>query len=226
MSKKRKSKYGPRLKIVGQFIPHPVALIRILRGLSPTARRILDTLELEHCSHGGRDNGRLRYTYTQFEAAGIHRNSINPGLCELEDAGIVKAKRGKRAYADMRFPSIYTLTHLPTCQGEQWIDPTNDWKRKASTESDTGASTESATTNHRKPVRNPPPQRHKASTESDTAIYNLGWTGGGLRDGVSTSSPTEQPSLSPREEAWVPPPTFPSLTACSSMVVPFPRRAS
>src|SRR5437016_6021244 len=71
MSKKRRSKYGPRLKIVGQFIPHPAALIRILRGLSPTARRILDTLELEHCRHGGRDNGRLRYTYDDFEDDGI-----------------------------------------------------------------------------------------------------------------------------------------------------------
>src|SRR5262249_7446912 len=48
-----------------------------------------------------------------------------------------------------------------------------------------------------------------------------GWTGGGSRDGETTSVSPEYPPLSPREEAAVPPPTFQPLTAGSSVVDAF-----
>jgi hypothetical protein len=48
MRKRRRSIY-PRPKIGLQFVAHLPAMIRVLRELGLTARRILDCLELEHC---------------------------------------------------------------------------------------------------------------------------------------------------------------------------------
>ena len=60
-----------RLKLKGQWIAHPVGLIHVLSELSLTARRILDTLEIEHCRRGGRENGKLVCTYDDLENSGI-----------------------------------------------------------------------------------------------------------------------------------------------------------
>src|SRR5262245_47564789 len=111
---KRRSKYCARRKIGGQFVLHPVALIRVLRGLSPTARRILDTLEIEHCRRGGRENGHLQCPYDFLARhAGVRRASIPDALRELESAGLVKkARQGRRSWADLRAPSLYRVTYL------------------------------------------------------------------------------------------------------------------
>ena len=130
-SSRRKSKHGPRLKNVGQFVVHPITLIRVLKDLSLSARRILDTLEIEHCRHGGRDNGELPCTYSDFERY-IQRKTIRPALNELIAAGLIEVTRiGRRAYADLpRTCSLYRVTYLPTFRDGEWAEPTHDWKNK------------------------------------------------------------------------------------------------
>jgi hypothetical protein len=136
MSKKRRrSKYSPRLKIGGQWVAHQVALIRTLRELSLTARRILDTLEMEHCRHGGRENGKLICTYTDLKLGAdiTSSNAIARGLRELERYRLIKIQRGRRAFADMRFPSVYTLTYLHTYQDARRLPrPTTGNKKPVS----------------------------------------------------------------------------------------------
>jgi hypothetical protein len=128
MSKPRK--HIRAAKISGQWIAHPIALIRVLRDLSLTARRILDCLELEHCRHGGRENGKLICTYDDFECC-VQRSRIREGLDELVAAGLIKIVRpGRRAYADLRVPSMYRLTYLTTFQDSKWVEATHDWKTK------------------------------------------------------------------------------------------------
>jgi hypothetical protein len=130
MRKRRRSIY-PRPKIGLQFVAHLPAMIRVLRELGLTARRILDCLELEHCRHGGRENGKLICTYDDFERAGIQRSCIREGLDELVAAGLIKIVRpGRRAYADLRVPSMYRLTYLTTFQDSKWVEATHDWKTK------------------------------------------------------------------------------------------------
>jgi DNA-binding transcriptional ArsR family regulator len=147
--KRRRNKHSARPKIGGQWVPHQVGMIHLLRRLSLTARRILDTFEIEHCRHGGRDNGRLICTYDDFERGGAGRSSISRALRDLEDAGIVDIRRGRRAYADMRVPSEYTLTFEPTYLDGKPIEPTHDWKKQ-------NTRPDSTTTKGGKPGRNPP----------------------------------------------------------------------
>jgi hypothetical protein len=148
MRKRRRSIY-PRPKIGLQFVGHQPALIRVLRELSLTARRILDCLELEHCRHGGRDNGKLICTYGEFECC-VQRSCIREGLDELVAAGLIKIVRpGRRAYADLRVPSMYRLTYLTTFQDGKWIEATHDWKKQNSRPNSTTGTRPDSTTSTR-----------------------------------------------------------------------------
>ena len=71
------------------------------KSLSITARRVLDFLMVEHCEHGGHENGRLKAPYDQL---GKHNGSNQP--------------------------SNYTLTFVYT-KGKTGISfwATNDWER-------------------------------------------------------------------------------------------------
>jgi hypothetical protein len=208
MSKHRK-KSTPRLKIGGGWVAHKAALIRLLRGLSLSARPILDTLELEHCRRGGRENGRLVCTYSDFEAGGTQRSRISSGLRKLEDARVIKVQRGRRAYADMRIPSIYTLTLLSTYQtARRWSPPMignkkPDWNPPLAPPK---AGPESTTTRGSKPDRNPP--LLSRSTRED----GWGWRGGL----IWLVRPTPQPPQ--RGRGLVPRPPFsphPPAGGCS-----------
>jgi hypothetical protein len=157
--KSRRSKFNPRLnlKIGGRWVAHQDSMIRILLGLSLSARRILDRLEIEHCRHGRRQNGRLICTYADFERAGIQRSCIRAALDELISAGLIEIVRpGRRSYADLRMPSAYRLTFEPTFEDGKPVAPTHEWKQKARPESTTGAGPESTTGNGQLPDRNPP----------------------------------------------------------------------
>jgi hypothetical protein len=130
MSNRRNKQNPVRLRIKGQWIPHDIGLICLLRELPVNARRILDTLEIEHCKQGGRENGRLVCTYTDLERnGGVPRRSIPRTLCDLEALGILRITRGRPAYADFRVPSHYRLTYLPTFVNGKWVEPTHDWKK-------------------------------------------------------------------------------------------------
>jgi hypothetical protein len=224
MSKKRRrSKYSPRLKIGGQWVAHQVALIRTLRELSFTARRILDTLEMEHCRHGGRENGKLICTYTDLKLGAdiTSSNAIARGLRELERYRLIKIQRGRRAFADMRFPSVYTLTYLHTYQDGKEVAPTHDWKQKASIPSDTGASIPSDTGTGQKPVSKMTLQGGDSQYPQRYNHLDLGWKGGG--GAADFSSLLASPPAHHQEGAGpsAPPPPLPndeppSVTAPSS----------
>jgi len=202
MSKRRKNKSTPRLKIGGNWVAHQAALIRILRGLSLAARRCLDTLELEHCRRGGRENGGLVCTYTNFEQGGVtSRHSIARGLRELEHCGVIRIQRGRRAYADMRLPSTYTLTFLSTFQDGKESSPTHDWKKqKAGVVLHPGASAELHPGNGQKPVSNCTLREGESQCRIAPCYLDLGWTGGGGEADLSTSlfqSPTATAGTEP-----------------------------
>ena len=55
-----------------------------MRALSLSGRRILDRIEIELASHGGRDNGKLAGDVRNFEEFGIgNRNAIARGIREV-----------------------------------------------------------------------------------------------------------------------------------------------
>lgn len=173
-----KRKYlGP--KLVGQWVPHPAKLLRVLREQSRTARRVLDTLEVENCRHSGKENGQLVCTYNDFENAGIDRTRVREALDDLIAAGLIEITQlGRRAYADLRCHSLYRLTYLHTFKDGEWVGPTHEWKKQArgksatstSRESATGARGESATGNGQKPGAKVPLGGQKARGESATPL--------------------------------------------------------
>jgi DNA-binding transcriptional ArsR family regulator len=195
MSKRKKS--GP--KIVGQWVGHPAKLIRVLRELSLTARRILDSLEIEHCRRGGRENGQLIATYTHLAlVCNVTRRSIPNGLRELESAGLIKkARQGRRSYADLRVPSMYRLTYLSTFHDGKWTEPTHDWKQKAGAMRDTGTGEMRDTGYPQKPVQKVTPREPESRGKEGHSYLDLGVEGGGgaadkYRLTVSPSAPTQE----------------------------------
>jgi hypothetical protein len=119
---KRKNKIG------GPFVPHLAEMLRspAYRVLSLSALRVLARIEVEYCTHGGNDNGRLPVTYDQFEAYGIHRHSISPAFREVEILGFMEVtERGSAGNREFRKPNVFRLTYLPVGRAE----PTHEWRR-------------------------------------------------------------------------------------------------
>ena len=115
-------------KIDGQFAPRTIAMLRspAMRVLSLSGRRILDRIEIELASHGGKDNGKLPITFANFEQFGItDRHVISRGIRELCALGFVERARGRSGNAEHRAPNLFRLTYLPA-GGRA---PTNDWLR-------------------------------------------------------------------------------------------------
>jgi hypothetical protein len=123
-----------RTKIEGQFVAYTREMIEspAYRALSLQGRKILRRLELEHCAHGGAENGRLPCTYDDFEKYGCWRNGITAGLIEVQALGFVQVMSiGKRAYADIPGQaSTYRLTYLAAHDGPR----TDEWKNIESDE--------------------------------------------------------------------------------------------
>jgi hypothetical protein len=181
MSKRRRRKHIGTRPNGEQWIRHPLALIRILRELNLTERRLIDTLEVEHCRHGGRNNGRLISTYADFERGGARRKSIRGALSVLKAAGLIEITRpGRRSYADLRSPSMYRLTYLPTFQEGKEVDPTHDWKKqKARGDLSTGARGDLPTGNNEKPGAIRPLREAESQGRYDHSYLDLGEEGGG-----------------------------------------------
>jgi len=117
-----------RGKISGQFAPRTIEMLRspAWRVLSLSARRILDRIEIELASHGGRDNGRLPVTYANLKAYGIcNRDAIAGGKRELRALGFVESIRGHAGNGEFRRPTLFRLTYLPA-YGKS---PTHEWRR-------------------------------------------------------------------------------------------------
>jgi hypothetical protein len=104
-----------RNQIAGQFVSRPRQLVEssAMRVLSLAAHQALMRIEVEHMSHGGKENGKLPVTYRQLEEWGVRRHSVASGVRELVALGIIEiTRRGYSGAADMRAPSLYRLTYL------------------------------------------------------------------------------------------------------------------
>jgi hypothetical protein len=123
-----------RTKIEGQWVAYTREMIEspAYRVLSLQARKILRRLEIEHCSHGGAENGRLPCTYDDFVRYGCWRKGITEALIEACALGFVRIiSIGKRPYGDVPGrPSTYRLTYLHTHDGAA----THEWKKIESIE--------------------------------------------------------------------------------------------
>ena len=99
-------------------------------GSSLAARRILDLLQIEHCRHGGKENGKLVLTYDQM-ASKMDRHAIAPAIRELVALGFVEiTQQGRGGNAEFRIASKYRLTYLARLPDI----PTNEWRRVATLE--------------------------------------------------------------------------------------------
>ena len=87
--------------------------------------KLIHRLLLEHCNHGGLENGRLVCTYKDFQEYGLTRNKIRPAIEEADFLGLVKHQRGERIFAKNQ-PNSYRITFYGTSEAR---DPTNEWKR-------------------------------------------------------------------------------------------------
>ena len=84
------------------------------RVLSLAAHRMLDRLDVELGHHGGTENGNLIVTYRQFEAYGIHKDSVGPAQRELEALGFIEiTERGCAGNAGFGKPNEFRLTFHP-----------------------------------------------------------------------------------------------------------------
>lgn len=114
------------------YVTHYRALLEssAFRALSFAARRVLDRLEVEHLRHGGRENGQLICTYTDFEQWGVRRGSIPGAIRELVALGFLEVvSQGRRSSAQFRAPHVYRLTHV---HGN--LKPTDEWEKIGSDE--------------------------------------------------------------------------------------------
>jgi hypothetical protein len=115
--------------------PFAIRKIRMLespamRALSLAARRILDRIEIELARHGGKDNGRLPVTFSDFEQFGIHRRAIGPGIRELEALGFIQVtERGCAGNAGFRSPNLFRITYRDAGNKpatDDWAGTTSD----------------------------------------------------------------------------------------------------
>jgi hypothetical protein len=96
-------------------------------GMSLHCRRFVDFLILDHCSHGGRENGNLQATYDQLVRYGIPRKRIANAIREAVARGLVEVMRkgGLFGMEARRTTSLYRLTWYGTISPARY--PTNEW---------------------------------------------------------------------------------------------------
>jgi hypothetical protein len=114
-------------RIAGQFIAHPVALLKspAYRALNIHEHRVLTRIEIEHAAHAGKDNGKLPVTFDDFEHYGVGRRYIGPAIAALAGLGFLEVmQKGRASNGEFRAPSLYRLTYLHTD-----TPPTNEWAR-------------------------------------------------------------------------------------------------
>lgn len=80
-------------------------------------RRLLDFLVREHMRHGGTENGLLKAPQHQLELFGIGARYVAAAIAQADELGLVDVQRN-----GMRAASTYTLTWLPTHDGEPATD--------------------------------------------------------------------------------------------------------
>lgn len=110
------------------FIGEPMSLLESpgYQALNFPAFKILAFLKLEHCRHGGAENGRLMAPHRQLREGGISPRKVKPALAMLEAFGIIRCTSDGFRQGGRPNAARYALTWLPTCDGQL---PTEDYKR-------------------------------------------------------------------------------------------------
>ena len=124
-----KLKVAKPYKLKHQFVPLNPDMLNspARRVLTQAARMILDRLEVEHCNHAGKENGKLKCTFSDFIEYGVHRSAVAPAIRELEKLGFIRVSRGPAGNGEHRAPSVYRLTYL---HAEIVGEPaSNEWRR-------------------------------------------------------------------------------------------------
>jgi hypothetical protein len=122
-----------RKRINGPFAARTIEMLRspAMRVLSLTGRRILDRIEIELATHGGKDNGKLPVTHADFRQFGIDHDAIGAGIREVCALGFVQlTRRGRAGVAGHRCPSLFEITYRPI----EGAEPTNAWRQIATVE--------------------------------------------------------------------------------------------
>jgi len=90
--------------IQGQFRYHTIDLVGspVWRALSLSERRILDRIDLELASHGGRDNGDLIITRRDFAAFGVSPKAQLRGIAGLVALGADEQWRRFKTPAEVK----------------------------------------------------------------------------------------------------------------------------
>jgi hypothetical protein len=123
-----KRKTNGAMKIEGQFAPYPIDMLGspAYGALSLSGHRVLSRVVVEHGQHGGFDNGQLPVTFNDFEAFGIDRHSIAPGIRECVALGFLEITRqGRSGNGDFRQANVFRVTFLPM----RGVKPTHDWRK-------------------------------------------------------------------------------------------------
>jgi hypothetical protein len=102
------------------------------RSRSINLIRLMERLELEHMMHAGKENGRLKVSYSQFVEWGIGRRFIRPTIDEGVRLGFIEVTPGLKL---KEVPNAYRLTYLATNERTEtgtteWHAPTNEWRSR------------------------------------------------------------------------------------------------
>lgn len=155
---------GKRNKIDGAFAWRKIEMLEApaFRVLSLSGHRVLARIEIELSAHGGKDNGKLPVTFTDFEAYGIERHAIGPAIRECEALGFLEiSERGFAGVGEFKRPSTYRLTYRHLDRAE----PTDEWRRIKTMEEATAA----ARLARKSPVgKTPTGKKQKTSAEKPT----------------------------------------------------------
>jgi hypothetical protein len=138
-SRNAKSSFKPsKIRVVPPgmaFVPRPPLLLKsaVWRGLGIYERRMLEALEIEHCRHGGKENGYLILTYDQAVQAGIERRYFLRTIETLKELKLIEVTHtgqyGSLAKTD---PNLYRLTyllhkHAAVSGAPTYFHATHDW---------------------------------------------------------------------------------------------------
>jgi hypothetical protein len=113
--------------LVKPFIVRPLLLHMLMLAEGPTVNRMLMELEIECASNGGKNNGKIIHTYSDFVRNGTSRKHIKSSIRRLEQIGVVRKKSGRPGINGYERPNLFELTHLPTWNGKRWMPATNTW---------------------------------------------------------------------------------------------------
>lgn len=100
-------------------------------ALPDYAMRLLLRIELEHLQHGGKENGRLKVTYSDFAKYGLRRSTVAQAIVAAEAAGFLERTfRGRKSWGDAKgAPGEFRLTSMCVRTDTDLQPPTRDWEK-------------------------------------------------------------------------------------------------